>query len=153
MAAFGESCRDCGHGLTARFDPLLPPAVQRSALRDALYWMTSSAVANSGSGIVRPRVLAVLKVDKFKLGRLLERQINRFLAFENAPGINASLVVPMGEAAAIAHQTAGQGELAVWEDRGQRMPGRKRRELFGLRTGLTSGSISLHKGRLAGRDK
>ena len=35
----------------------------------------------------------------------------------------------------------------------QRMPGRKGRELFGLRTGLTRGSISLHKGRLAGREQ
>jgi hypothetical protein len=32
--------------------------------------------------------------------------------------------------AALAHQAAGQGELTIWEDRGQRMPGRHRRELF-----------------------
>jgi len=38
--------------------------------------------------------------------------------------------VQIAEAAAIAHQAAGQGELTVWEDRGQRMAGRQRRKLF-----------------------
>ncbi len=61
---------------------------------------------------------------------MLYRQIGWFLAFENAPGIDAKLVVPIAEAAAIAHQAAGQRELTEWEDRGQRMPGRQRRELF-----------------------
>src|SRR5262249_37422765 len=32
------------------------------ALRDALYWITSSAMANSVSGIVKPRALAVLRL-------------------------------------------------------------------------------------------
>ena len=39
-------------------------------------------------------------------------------------------MVRIAEAAAIAHQAAGQGELTEWEDRGQRMAGRQRRELF-----------------------
>jgi hypothetical protein len=30
MAAFGESCRRCGHVLTARFDPLRKTTVHRS---------------------------------------------------------------------------------------------------------------------------
>ena len=30
----------------------------------------------------------------------------------------------------MAHQAAGQRELTVWEDRGQRMAGRQRRKLF-----------------------
>jgi hypothetical protein len=32
--------------------------------------------------------------------------------------------------AALAHQAASQNELAEWVDRGQRMAGRQRRELF-----------------------
>ena len=32
--------------------------------------------------------------------------------------------------AALAHQAAGEGELTVREDRGQRMAGRHRREVF-----------------------
>src|SRR5262249_53733145 len=50
---------------------------------------------------------------------------------QDAPGIDASLAVKIGEAAAIAHQATGQGEFPVWEDRGQRMAGRQRRELSG----------------------
>jgi hypothetical protein len=41
------------------------------------------------------------------------------------------LVVLTAEAGAITDQAAGQGVITVWEDRGQRMPGRQRRELFG----------------------
>jgi hypothetical protein len=44
---------------------------------------------------------------------LLQRKIGWFLALENAPGIEANLVVQIADAAAIAHQAAGQGELAV----------------------------------------
>ena len=36
----------------------------------------------------------------------------------------------ISEAGAIAHQATGQGLLAGWEDRGQRMASRQRRELF-----------------------
>ena len=57
---------------------------------------------------------------------LLHGEVRRFLAFENAPGmpgIDANLVVGIAEAAAIAHQAAGQGVPTVWEDRGQRMAG------------------------------
>src|SRR5271154_952474 len=45
--------------------------------------------------------------DQFELGGLLHRQIGWFVALENAPGIDASLVVLIGKAAAIAHQAAG----------------------------------------------
>jgi hypothetical protein len=39
--------------------------------------------------------------DQFELGGLLDRRIGRLIAFENAPGIDASLVVQIAEAAAI----------------------------------------------------
>src|SRR5262249_15510480 len=61
---------------------------------------------------------------------LLDRQIGWFLAFENAPGIDANLVVRIVGAAAIADQAAGQDELTDYIDRGQRVAGRQRRELF-----------------------
>src|SRR5208282_4701727 len=51
-------------------------------------------------------------------------------ALENAPGIDASSVHQIAAAAAIAHQAAGEGKLTPWEDRGQRIAGRQRRELF-----------------------
>jgi hypothetical protein len=40
-------------------------------------------------------------------------------------------VVRIAQAAAIAHQAAGQNEFTVWKDRGQRIAGRQRRQLFG----------------------
>jgi hypothetical protein len=42
----------------------------------------------------------------------------RLVSIEDAPGINASLVVQIADAAAVAYQAAGQGELTEWEDRG-----------------------------------
>src|SRR5215475_14561177 len=68
--------------------------------------------------------------DEFQLGRLLDRQIGWFLAFENASGIDASLVGRITEAAAVAYQATGEGELTEIKDRGQRMAGRQRGELF-----------------------
>jgi hypothetical protein len=45
--------------------------------------------------------------DQLDFYRLLHREVGRFLTFEDARGINASLVRQIAEAAAIAHQTAG----------------------------------------------
>src|SRR5262249_16009018 len=67
---------------------------------------------------------------QFDPGSLLDWQIGWFLAFENTPSIDACLAHYIAEAAAIAHQATDQGVLAVWEDRGHRMAGRQRRELF-----------------------
>ena len=44
--------------------------------------------------------------DQFDFHHLLHRQIGWFLAFENAPGIDASLAVKIAETAAITYQTA-----------------------------------------------
>jgi hypothetical protein len=49
--------------------------------------------------------------DQIEFRRLLHGQIGWFLAFENAPGIDASLVAHIADAAAIADQAAGQGVL------------------------------------------
>src|SRR6516162_3073639 len=68
--------------------------------------------------------------DEVDFCDLLHRQIGWFLAFENAPGIDAFLMALITEAAAIAYQAAGRGELTKWEHRGQRMVGRQCRELF-----------------------
>jgi hypothetical protein len=68
--------------------------------------------------------------DHLNFCDLLHRKVGWFLAFENAPGIDAKLVVQMADAAAIAYQAADQSVLAVWEEGRQRMAGRQRRELF-----------------------
>src|SRR4029079_12562475 len=43
---------------------------------------------------------------------LHDRQVSRFLAFENAPGVEAGQTVRLRNAASVAHQTAGRGKLA-----------------------------------------
>src|SRR6516162_609281 len=68
--------------------------------------------------------------DEFEFRRLLHGEVGRLFAFENAADIDANLVERIVEAAAIAHQAAGEGELTVFERRGQRMAGRQRRDLF-----------------------
>src|SRR6516164_1094912 len=76
----------------------------------------------------RPRGLEV--DDEFDFCQLLHRQVGWFLAFQNAPGIDANLVVETAPSNAIAYQAAGQGELTKIVDRGQRMAGRQGRELL-----------------------
>src|SRR5215475_14380269 len=49
--------------------------------------------------------------DKINFCDLLHREVGRLVAFENAPGIDANLAVIIVEAAAIAHQAAGQDVL------------------------------------------
>jgi hypothetical protein len=57
-------------------------------------------------------------VNHLKFCDLLHGEIGRLVAFENAPGIEANLVVGIADAAAIANQATGQGVLTVCEDRG-----------------------------------
>jgi len=56
--------------------------------------------------------------DQINFCDLLDWQIGWFLAFENAPGIDASLVERIAQATAIAYQAAGQGKLTECVDRG-----------------------------------
>src|SRR5271154_751226 len=56
--------------------------------------------------------------DEFEFCGLLDGQISWFVALEDAPGIDANLVGLIAEAAAIAHQAAGQSVFTEWEDRG-----------------------------------
>jgi len=68
--------------------------------------------------------------DQIKFRDLLYRQVGGFLAFQDAPGVDANLAVDIAEAAAIAHQTTGQSKFTICEQRGQRVRGRNRRNLF-----------------------
>src|SRR5215831_475318 len=92
--------------------------------------MTSSAVANSVSGMARPSALAVLRLMTNSIFVKLHRQIGWLFAFEDATGVppddGPAYVIPD----AVADQAASQDELAVLGDRGQRMAGRQFRELF-----------------------
>jgi hypothetical protein len=56
--------------------------------------ITSSARASSIGGTSMPGALACAQIDQeLELGRLHDRQVGRFRAFENPPGKDSSLVV------------------------------------------------------------
>ena len=62
--------------------------------------------------------LGGLEIDEeFDLGGLLHRQVGRFLAFENAAGVDADQTQRFRKAPALAHQAAGRGEVAILIDR------------------------------------
>ena len=71
-----------------------------SAFATRAYWITSSAVANSVSGMVRPSALAVLR-----LMTVLHEQVAKFLTFENAARIGAAPPIQLGQIGAITHET------------------------------------------------
>ena len=67
--------------------------------------------------------------DQLKLGRPQHRQVARFGAFEDLAGIDAGLARRIRNAGAIAHQTAGLGELAQLVYRGNGVACRQCNEL------------------------
>src|SRR5262249_38161058 len=56
--------------------------------------------------------------DQFELGGLLDRQVGRFLAFENPAGVDTDQMVLVGIGGSVAHQAPGSGEPAKLGDRG-----------------------------------
>ena len=68
--------------------------------------------------------------DQLDFRGLLDRQVGRLFALENPAGIDANLTIRVRNAAAVAHQAAGRGELAKLEDRRHRMAHRQCGELF-----------------------
>src|SRR6266581_4014823 len=61
-----------------------------------------------------------LKVDdQLELRGLLHRQIARLGPGQDPSGVDAGLTVGIRQAAAVAHQAAGRGELAILVDRRQ----------------------------------
>src|SRR5262249_50785544 len=67
--------------------------------------------------------------DQFDFGGLLDGKISRFFALQNSAGVDAGQAVSVGSLAAIAHQTASSGELAVLVDRRHRVTEGERGEL------------------------
>src|SRR6516225_7787095 len=67
--------------------------------------------------------------DELELGGLQDREVRRFLALEDAAGIDTNLAVPVHITRSVAHQPAGFDILANGIDRGYRMTGRERRQL------------------------
>ena len=103
-----------------------PPSKAMNSRR--LHSITSSARPSSGSGTVMPSALAVLRLMIIStLVDLLDRQVGRLVALENAAGVAAGETKGVGRAGAVAHQAAGRGELGRLEDRGHAHGGRRAR--------------------------
>src|SRR5262249_38410863 len=66
--------------------------------------------------------------DEFELARLHDRQVGRSLAFEDAAGIDAELVILL-KGRSIAHQPARFGIVAIGKNRGYRVARCKGQEL------------------------
>ena len=93
--------------------------------------MTSSARASSDERDGQAKRLGGLEVDhQFEFRGLLDRQVGRLLAFENAAGVDAGLTIAVRKAGSIAHQAAGRGELAKLIDRRYPVAERQCGELF-----------------------
>src|SRR5215470_632863 len=75
--------------------------------------------------------LGCFEIDyQFDFRGSLDRQVCRFLAFENTAGIYASLTIGIRGTACIAHQTAGYDGCARLEDRRNPVVKRQGSELF-----------------------
>ena len=59
--------------------------------------------------------------DQLDFSGLLDRQITGLFAVENVPGIDADVTMRVRKAVSIADQAAGQGVLAKWVHRGDRV--------------------------------
>src|SRR5262249_21982543 len=68
--------------------------------------------------------------DQLDLRDLLDRQVRRPLAFEDAADVDSGLTIRIGNPGSVAHQAAGGHELARLVDRGHRVADGKLSELF-----------------------
>ncbi len=90
------------------------------------YSITSSAMASSDGGTVRPSMMGRSAVDdQRELRRLFDRDVGGLGALDDAAGIGADLAIGIRHACTIAHQPAGFGEIAHPICRGQRVARRQ----------------------------
>src|SRR5262245_61760790 len=77
------------------------------------YSITRSARPSNGSGMARPRVLAVFRLmTSSTLGGLLNWEIGRLLPLENPAGVYPEQTIRLREIGSVAHETAGDRKLA-----------------------------------------
>src|SRR4051812_22783827 len=72
---------------------------------------------DQGWGKAKSECVRRLRVDDKLEARDLHRQVRRLLAIDDPTGVDAGLPRGLGDAAAVAHQAAGCGELAIGRDR------------------------------------
>ena len=77
--------------------------------------MTLFARSSTRPGIVRPICFAAFKVDdKFKLRRLLDRQIGRFGAFQDLVDVNSRAAIEVIVVRPVGHEAARIDKLLLW---------------------------------------
>src|SRR5262249_13670919 len=82
---------------------------------------------------VEAECLGGLKIDEqLDFCGLLDRQVGRLLALENASGVDADLTVHVRIATSVAHQAASRRELAILVDRWHSVADSQCGELFAL---------------------
>ena len=93
--------------------------------------MTRSALVSSEGGNDDAEADGGLEVDEqLDLGDPLHRQLRRLLALQDAAGMAPGLPVRLAEIAAIAHQPAGEREVARLGDRRHLVADGERGELL-----------------------
>src|SRR3954447_15946483 len=98
------------------------------------YSITSSALASSVEGMVSPSVLAVLTLmTSSNLIGLHDRQIRRFNAFDDLPGIDSDLAIHLAEINAVAHQASSRDVFPKRIHGGYAVARRQRVALLGRR--------------------
>ncbi len=89
-----------------------------------------------GAGEQRPRNGQAERFDgleieyKSQFGGSPYREIARFCAFQNLPGVDADLVIQVENAGSVAHQSPSRGELAPIVNCRNRMASCQRDDLF-----------------------
>ena len=100
---------------------LVPTAVIRSPRRRG----------RAVRGHIQAKRFRCLEIDdQFDLSGLVDGQVSRLLAVENAAGIYASLTISLRGAPCVAHKTTGRGECARLKDCRQPVSKDQRGELF-----------------------
>ena len=70
--------------------------------------------------------------DELKLGRLYDWQVGRFFTIEDTAGVDARLVVCIGDIGSVAHQTTSHGAIAPFVDRWDCMMRNQRHDVIPL---------------------
>src|SRR6476646_2064692 len=85
--------------------------------------------------------LSGLKIDhELEFGGLHDWKIARLLALENSPGVNAKLVIGIGDTCSITHQAASRDKLALAVAPWQRMASRQLHDLSPIRENERTGT-------------
>jgi hypothetical protein len=119
-------------GCCARRDrPRCRAAEQCDEIAAHHHSITSSAIARTPGGNVRPNALAVFRlINQIEFGRLDNRQIGRLGASENLRRVDADLLACVFKTGSVAHKAAGNRKFPPCGHYRDRLPLRQRNNLL-----------------------